>query len=101
MPWDRRTETQTAKRRRQDREVKREKDERQRLEKEKFNSIDQYLLSGDEQVERQLTNKLNHCSFLNYEIINHMWSTWLWTELKCIESIFESLDLSHFSLCIT
>lgn len=60
MPWDRRSETQTAKRRRQEREVKREKDEQQRLEKEKFNSIDQYLLSGDEQVERQLSNKQNH-----------------------------------------
>lgn len=73
MPWDRRTETQTAKRRRQDHEVKREKDEQQRLEKEKFNSVDQYLLSGDERVEKQLTNKQNLYSFsFYYEIINHM-----------------------------
>lgn len=53
MPWDRRSETQTAKRRRQEREIKRERDEQQRFEKEKFNSIDQYLLSGDEQVYRR------------------------------------------------
>ncbi|XP_051508347.1 uncharacterized protein LOC127414360 isoform X4 [Myxocyprinus asiaticus] len=50
MPWDKRTETQTAKRRRQNREMKRERDEQQCFEREKFNSIDQYLLSGDEQV---------------------------------------------------
>lgn len=36
---------------------------------------------------KKLTNKLNHCSFLIYEIINHMGSTWLWAELKCIDSI--------------
>ncbi|XP_051992707.1 uncharacterized protein si:ch211-212k18.6 [Xyrauchen texanus] len=50
MPWDKRTETQTAKRRRQERELRRERDEQQRFERDKFNSIDQYLLSGDEQV---------------------------------------------------
>ncbi|XP_051510932.1 uncharacterized protein LOC127415919 [Myxocyprinus asiaticus] len=50
MPWDKRTETQTAKRRRQERELMRERDEQQRFERDKFNSIDQYLLSGDEQV---------------------------------------------------
>ncbi|XP_054863824.1 uncharacterized protein LOC118470977 [Amphiprion ocellaris] len=50
MPWDLRTESQSAKKRRLEREAQREKEEKMRLDREKFNSIDQYLLSGDEQV---------------------------------------------------
>ncbi|KAG5260928.1 hypothetical protein AALO_G00298090 [Alosa alosa] len=50
MPWDRRMETHTAKRRRLEREAQREKEEQWRLDQEKFNAVDQYLLSGDEQV---------------------------------------------------
>ncbi|XP_017574350.1 uncharacterized protein LOC108440128 [Pygocentrus nattereri] len=50
MPWDWRTESHTARRRRQECEVQREKEEQRCLEREKHNSIDQYLLSGDEKV---------------------------------------------------
>ena len=50
MPWDWRTEGHTARKRRQECEVQREKEEQRCLEREKHNSIDQYLLSGDEKV---------------------------------------------------
>ncbi|KAG9274177.1 hypothetical protein AMEX_G11074 [Astyanax mexicanus] len=50
MPWDWRTESNTAKKRRQQFEERREKEEQRNLEREKHNSIDQYLLSGDEKV---------------------------------------------------
>lgn len=50
MPWDWRTESKTARKRRLDRELQREKEVQQCLVREKYNSIDQYLLSGDEKV---------------------------------------------------
>ncbi|KAJ8383073.1 hypothetical protein SKAU_G00038510 [Synaphobranchus kaupii] len=50
MPWDRRTETQTAKGRRTERKAQRDRDTQRRLDREKQNSVDQYLLSADEQV---------------------------------------------------
>ncbi|KAI9545772.1 hypothetical protein NQZ68_033904, partial [Dissostichus eleginoides] len=50
MPWDIRTESKSAMKRRTEREKLREKEAKRRLEVEKYNSIDQYLLSGDEQV---------------------------------------------------
>ncbi|KAI1883557.1 hypothetical protein AGOR_G00232810 [Albula goreensis] len=50
MPWDRRTETHSAKKRRLERKAQREKEEQRRMDREKHNSVDQYLLSGDEQV---------------------------------------------------
>ncbi|XP_076581752.1 uncharacterized protein LOC143317485 [Chaetodon auriga] len=50
MPWDIRTESQSAKKRRLAREAQREKEAMRRLDREKYNCIDQYLLSGDEQV---------------------------------------------------
>ncbi|XP_028461906.1 uncharacterized protein LOC114573893 isoform X2 [Perca flavescens] len=50
MPWDIRTESQSAKKRRLEREAQREREAKSRLEREKYNLIDQYLLSGDEQV---------------------------------------------------
>lgn len=40
------------KERRLEREAQREKEEEMKLEREKYNAIDQYLLSGDEQVKR-------------------------------------------------
>ena len=51
MPWDQRTETHTAKRRRLEREAQWETEEQRRLDQEKFNAVDQYLLSGDEQAQ--------------------------------------------------
>ncbi|CAK6968650.1 RWD domain-containing protein 4 Protein FAM28A [Scomber scombrus] len=50
MPWDIRTESQSAKNRRLEREAQRVTEEKMRLDREKDNSIDQYLLSGDERV---------------------------------------------------
>ncbi|XP_029311219.1 uncharacterized protein LOC115023989 [Cottoperca gobio] len=50
MPWDIRTENKSAKKRSLEREAQREKEAKRRLDREKYNSIDQYLLSGDEQV---------------------------------------------------
>eukprot|EP00063_Salmo_salar_P087124 XP_014061959.1 PREDICTED: uncharacterized protein LOC106608527 isoform X2 [Salmo salar] len=50
MPWDRRTESHSAKCRRLEKEDQREKEEQRSLDREKYNSIDQYLLSGDQQV---------------------------------------------------
>ncbi|XP_016335060.1 uncharacterized protein LOC107683518 [Sinocyclocheilus anshuiensis] len=84
MPWDRRTETQTAKRRRQDREVKREKDEQQRLEKEKFNSVDQYLLSGDERVVicSYFAHHLNVFSVVSEEHLHTLEDRWSHLSLR-------------------
>ncbi|CAM5108562.1 unnamed protein product [Eretmochelys imbricata] len=48
MPWERRNESKTAKKRRLENEVKQELEKLQQLANEKYNAIDQYLLSGDE-----------------------------------------------------
>ncbi|KAK9972217.1 hypothetical protein ABG768_025540 [Culter alburnus] len=84
MPWDRRTETQTAKRRRREREVKREKDEQQRLEREKFNSIDQYLLSGDERVVicSYFAHHLNVFSVVSEEHLHTLEDRWSLLSLR-------------------
>ncbi|XP_051231416.1 uncharacterized protein LOC127349591 [Dicentrarchus labrax] len=50
MPWDVRTESQSAKKKRLGREAQREREVKRRLDGEKYNSIEQYVLSGDEQV---------------------------------------------------
>lgn len=50
MPWDLRTESQSAKKRRLEREAQRKKEKQMKLEREKFSSIDQYLISEDEEV---------------------------------------------------
>uniref|UniRef100_A0A8C5WG25 NACHT and WD repeat domain-containing protein 2 n=1 Tax=Leptobrachium leishanense TaxID=445787 RepID=A0A8C5WG25_9ANUR len=49
-PWERRNETRTAKRRRQEREVEQEVEKMWQLLNEKNNAIDQYLLSDNEKV---------------------------------------------------
>ncbi|XP_041079688.1 uncharacterized protein LOC121297430 [Polyodon spathula] len=49
-PWERRNETKTAKNRRLEKEMKREIEKLQQIDNEKHNGIDQYLISGDEQV---------------------------------------------------
>ncbi|KAK6493133.1 hypothetical protein HHUSO_G2632 [Huso huso] len=49
-PWERRNETKTAKNRRREKEMKREIEKLQQIDNEKHNGIDQYLISGDEQV---------------------------------------------------
>ncbi|XP_067301621.1 uncharacterized protein [Pseudorasbora parva] len=84
MPWDRRTETQTAKMRRREREVKREKDEQQRLEREKFNSIDQYLLSGDERVVicSYFAHHLNVFSVVSEEHLHTLEDRWSLLSLR-------------------
>ncbi|XP_030018609.1 uncharacterized protein LOC115438877 [Sphaeramia orbicularis] len=50
MPWDIRTESKSAMKRRLEREAQREKEQRMKLDREKYNAIDQYLLSGDDQM---------------------------------------------------
>lgn len=50
MPWDWRTESKTARKKRKESELQRGNQVQQCLEREKYNSIDQYLLSGDEKV---------------------------------------------------
>ncbi|KAL0970488.1 hypothetical protein UPYG_G00242740 [Umbra pygmaea] len=50
LPWDRRAERHSAKERRLRREAQREEEVQHRLDREKYNSIHQYLLSGDQQV---------------------------------------------------
>lgn len=66
MPWDWRTESKTARKRRQESELQREKEVQQCLEREKYNSIDQYLLSGDEKVlfEENVKHFLKRLSFV-------------------------------------
>lgn len=61
MPWDIRTETQSAKKRRMERLAQREREAKRRLDREKYNSIDQYLLSGDEQVHsKRAIHRITH-----------------------------------------
>ncbi|XP_035531599.1 uncharacterized protein LOC118338398 [Morone saxatilis] len=50
MPWDVRTESQSAKKKRLEKKAQREREAKWRLDREKYNSIEQYVLSGDEQV---------------------------------------------------
>ncbi|XP_030194589.1 uncharacterized protein LOC115529741 [Gadus morhua] len=50
MPWDFRTESRSSRGRRLEREARREREEQSRIDREKYNAIDQYLLSGDKQV---------------------------------------------------
>ncbi|XP_048383603.1 uncharacterized protein LOC125451016 isoform X2 [Stegostoma tigrinum] len=49
-PWEKRSETKTARKRRLDKEVKQEIEILQQFSNEKSNPIDQYLLSGDEKI---------------------------------------------------
>ncbi|XP_067885458.1 uncharacterized protein [Heterodontus francisci] len=49
-PWEKRSETQTARKRRLEKEVKQEIEILQQFSNEKSNSIDQYLLSEDEKI---------------------------------------------------
>lgn len=67
MPWDIRTESQSAKMRRLEREAQREKEATRRLEREKYNCIEQYLLSGDEQVHRAMHRGQDNSSKLSAE----------------------------------
>lgn len=50
LPWERRNETKTAKRRRREKAAKWEMEMLLQLANEKNNAIDQYLLSGDGKV---------------------------------------------------
>lgn len=49
-PWDRRTETHSAKKRRQQMEIEMEKKKIEELKNEKDNNIDQYLMSGNQRI---------------------------------------------------
>nr|XP_046237578.1 uncharacterized protein si:ch211-212k18.6 [Scatophagus argus] len=69
MPWDIRTESQCAKKRRLKREAQREEEGSRRLDREKYNCIEGYLLSGDEQmvVCSYFAHHLNVFSMVSYE----------------------------------
>ncbi|XP_073764359.1 uncharacterized protein si:ch211-212k18.6 isoform X5 [Danio rerio] len=101
MPWDRRTETQNAKRIRQEREAKRKKDEQKRFEREKFNSIDQYLLSGDEQVVvcSYFAHHLNVFSVISEEHLHTLEDRWSLLSLRtaAITHNGEHLVVSNYS----
>ncbi|CAM4562010.1 unnamed protein product [Caretta caretta] len=58
MPWERRNESKTAKKRWLENEVKQELEKLQQLANEKYNAIDQYLLSGDEKVRNNIISTL-------------------------------------------
>ncbi|KAB5579452.1 hypothetical protein PHYPO_G00195220 [Pangasianodon hypophthalmus] len=78
MPWDWRTESKTARKRRQESELQREKEVRQCLEREKYNSIDQYLLSGDEKVVicSYFAHHLNVFSVVSQEHLHTLDDSW-------------------------
>ncbi|KAF4089359.1 hypothetical protein AMELA_G00065260 [Ameiurus melas] len=78
MPWDWRTESKTARKRRQESELQREKEVQQCLEREKYNSIDQYLLSGDEKVVicSYFAHHLNVFSVVSQEHLHTLEDCW-------------------------
>ncbi|XP_044305820.1 uncharacterized protein LOC123033310 isoform X2 [Varanus komodoensis] len=61
LPWERRTETMTGKKRRWEKVEKLNMEILQELANEKSNAIDQYLLSGDEKIRKRLKNEPNVC----------------------------------------
>ncbi|TSK82214.1 NACHT domain- and WD repeat-containing protein 1 [Bagarius yarrelli] len=84
MPWDWRTETKTAKKRRQDSELQREREVQQCLEREKYNSIDQYLLSGNEKVVicSYFAHHLNVFSVSSQEHLHTLEDCWSLLDLR-------------------
>ncbi|KAK3567409.1 hypothetical protein QTP86_019864 [Hemibagrus guttatus] len=88
MPWDRRTESKTARKRRQETELQREKKVQECLEREKYNSIDKYLLSGDE--------KVVICSYFAHHL--NVFSVVSQAHLHTLEDCWSLLDLRTAAL---
>ncbi|XP_027025117.2 NACHT domain- and WD repeat-containing protein 1 [Tachysurus fulvidraco] len=84
MPWDRRTESKTARKRREETELQREKRVQHCLEREKYNSIDQYLLSGDEKVVicSYFAHHLNVFSVVSQEHLHTLEDCWSLLDLR-------------------
>ncbi|XP_076828927.1 uncharacterized protein LOC143475082 isoform X3 [Brachyhypopomus gauderio] len=78
MPWDRRTESVTARKRREEAKVHRAKEEQRCLDREKHNAVDQYLLSGDEQVVvcSYFAHHLNVFSVVSLEHLHTLEDRW-------------------------
>ncbi|TFK16026.1 tRNA (adenine(58)-N(1))-methyltransferase catalytic subunit TRMT61A [Platysternon megacephalum] len=70
-PWERRNESKTAKKRRLENEVKQELEKLQQLANEKYNAIDQYLLSGDEKV-IVCSYYAHHLSVFSLQTLSHL-----------------------------
>ncbi|XP_042323154.1 uncharacterized protein LOC121930632 isoform X2 [Sceloporus undulatus] len=71
LPWEKRNETRTAQKRRQEKAAKLEIEMLQQLAKEKSNAIDQYLLSGDEKV-AVCSYYAHHLSVFSLESMSHL-----------------------------
>ncbi|XP_066538071.1 uncharacterized protein si:ch211-212k18.6 isoform X2 [Hoplias malabaricus] len=78
MPWDQRTESHTARRRREECEEQSVREDQRCLEREKHNSIDQYLLSGDEKVVvcSYFAHHLNVFSVVSQEHLHTLEDRW-------------------------
>nr|XP_034969164.1 uncharacterized protein LOC118084041 [Zootoca vivipara] len=71
LPWERRNETMTGKRRRKEKAAKMETELLQQLANEKSNAIDQFLLSGDEKVV-VCSYYAHHLSVFSLESMSHL-----------------------------
>ncbi|KAH0616128.1 hypothetical protein JD844_027012 [Phrynosoma platyrhinos] len=71
LPWEKRNETRTAQKRRQEKAARLEMEMLQQLAKEKSNAIDQYLLSGDEKV-AVCSYYAHHLSVFSLETMSHI-----------------------------
>ncbi|KAG7330095.1 hypothetical protein KOW79_006317 [Hemibagrus wyckioides] len=101
MPWDRRTESKTARKRRQESELQREKNVQECLEREKYNSIDQYLLSGDEKVVicSYFAHHLNVFSVVSQEHLHTLEDCWSLLDLRTAALTYSGkhLIISNYS----
>ncbi|KAJ7326778.1 hypothetical protein JRQ81_016537 [Phrynocephalus forsythii] len=71
LPWEKRNETKTTKRRRREKAAKLEMEVLLQLANEKSNVIDQYLLSGDEKV-AVCSYYAHHLSVFSLETMSHV-----------------------------
>uniref|UniRef100_A0A6J0UD75 Uncharacterized protein isoform X1 n=4 Tax=Pogona vitticeps TaxID=103695 RepID=A0A6J0UD75_9SAUR len=71
LPWEKRNETKSAKRRRSRKAAKMEMEILLQLDNEKSNAIDQYLLSGDEKV-AVCSYYAHHLSVFSLETMSHL-----------------------------
>ncbi|XP_044305819.1 uncharacterized protein LOC123033310 isoform X1 [Varanus komodoensis] len=73
LPWERRTETMTGKKRRWEKVEKLNMEILQELANEKSNAIDQYLLSGDEKIV-VCSYYAHHLSVFSLETMSHLYT---------------------------
>ncbi|XP_039186728.1 uncharacterized protein LOC120302418 isoform X3 [Crotalus tigris] len=70
-PWEKRNETNTGKKRKKERELQLEVETLQKLAKEKNNTIDQFLLSGDEKI-AVCSYYAHHLSVFSLETMSYL-----------------------------